>query len=161
MDVLFREEQKFDQAWIWLILLFALGIPLFGLFMQLGLDRPFGNKPMSNTGLVVWAICGVGLVIFFRMLKLTTIIDRENIHIKFFPFTNKKIKWAEVNEATVLDYGFVGGWGVRYFTKYGTAYNVKGSKGLALELNNKKKLLIGTQQEAALDAAVKDIKQFV
>jgi len=55
----------------------------------------------------------------------------------------------------VVDYGFVGGWGVRWWTKFGTVYNVMGRIGLAIELKNGKKLLIGTQKKTEVGAIVK------
>jgi hypothetical protein len=68
----------------------------------------------------------------------------------FFPFVKKRIDWKDVKSAEVLDYGFVGGWGIRLWTAYGTVYNVKGTKGIAIELLNGKKFLIGTQKETEL-----------
>ena len=50
----------------------------------------------------------------------------------------------------MINYGFVGGWGIRLFTKYGTIYNTSGNKGLALELHDGKKLVIGTDKEEEL-----------
>jgi len=54
---LFEEEQHFRQTWLWmlpmsLLLLLVFG---FGLYQQLYLGKPFGNKPMSNDGLVIAA----------------------------------------------------------------------------------------------------------
>jgi hypothetical protein len=66
----------------------------------------------------------------------------------------KKIDWEEVANAQVVDYGFVGGWGIRLFTSYGTVYNIRGRFGLALELKSGKKLLIGTQKPEALKAFI-------
>jgi hypothetical protein len=57
----------------------------------------------------------------------------------------------------VLNYGFVGGWGVRLWTKYGTVYNVKGNIGLAIELKNGTKFLIGTQKEIELRSFLEKI----
>ena len=78
--------------------------------------------------------------------RLRTEITDEKIDMKFFPFSNKTIPWSEVKSAEVLDYGFVGGWGVRIGTKYGTVYNTSGKIGLALELKSGKKICIGTQR---------------
>lgn len=70
--------------------------------------------------------------------------------MSFFPFVRKKVNWNEIKNIEVINYGFVGGWGIRLWTKYGTVYNMKGNKGLAIELNNGKKFLIGTQKETEL-----------
>jgi hypothetical protein len=56
-----------------------------------------------------------------------------------------------VDKCQVIPYGFVGGWGMRLWTQYGTVYNVRGGKGLYVQLKNKKKFLVGTQQAEELE----------
>lgn len=75
--------------------------------------------------------------------------------MSFFPFVKKTTKWTDMKKAEVINYGFVGGWGIRLRTKYGTVYNIKGNKGLAIELLNGKKYLIGTQKETEMYEIVK------
>ena len=89
-----------------------------------------------------------------KTIQLKTKITPKSIHIHFFPLVRKKIDWEEVANAEVVDYGFVGGWGIRLFTSYGTVYNIRGRFGLALELKSGKKLLIGTQKPEALKAYI-------
>ncbi len=113
------------------------------------------TKPMSDEGLIFLAVFVAGLWALFLVMRLQTEIDREEIRVRFVPFFKKIIPWAEVVSAEVKDYGFIGGWGIRISTKYGRAYNVKGSKGLVLTLKNGKKVLVGTQKEAELRAVVK------
>lgn len=60
----------------------------------------------------------------------------------------------DIKSAKVVNYGFVGGWGIRLWTAYGTVYNIKGNKGLAIELFNGEKFLIGTQKENELKIIV-------
>lgn len=85
-------------------------------------------------------------------------IDSSGIDMRFSPLSSKKVKWSEIDSAEVVDYGFVGGWGVRLGSKYGTVYNVNGSKGLALKLKNGKKFVIGTQKEDELKSVVNKYK---
>jgi len=93
---------------------------------------------------------------FFWKMELRTNIDNERIKIIFFPFTNKEIKWEQIEQVKVINYGFVGGWGVRFGTKYGTIYNTSGRFGLALKLKNGKKLCIGTQNEKELNKLIQE-----
>ena len=79
-------------------------------------------------------------------MKLKTKIDSEKISMKFYPFVYKEVKWKDIKKADVIDYGFVGGWGIRLWTKYGTVYNVKGSTGLFIQTKDNKQFLIGTQR---------------
>ncbi len=158
MKAEFSEEQRFKQWWLWLILI-PLGIlSIYGMFKQLILGEPFGDKPFSDLGLVLFALFLFSFIGLNLTIKLRTKIDNNRIQMSFFPFTKKKINWNEIKDVEVLNYGFVGGWGIRLWTKYGTVYNIKGNKGLAIELKNGKKLLIGTQKETELKNILKKIK---
>lgn len=150
MKTEFKEEQKFTQWWLWLILIPVGILPIFGIYKQLILGDKFGDNPMSDLGLVILTIFIFSLIGLFFIMKLKTSIDKNGIQMSFFPFVRKKVNWNEIKNIEVINYGFVGGWGIRLWTKYGTVYNMKGNKGLAIELNNGKKFLIGTQKETEL-----------
>ena len=159
MRIRFEEEQKFNQWWLWIILV-ALGIlPLFGIYKQLILGEPFGDNPMSDEGLILFSVFIYLLLAFFYLMKLNTHIDENGIRMRFYPLVKKEFKWKDIKEAQVITYGFVGGSGIRLGTKYGTVYNVKGNKGLAIELTNGKKYLIGTQKEDELKRVIKKIRE--
>ena len=157
MRIEFFEEQRFTQWWLWIILSAITMIPVYGIIKQIILEEPFGSKPMSNNGLVIFAILMFGTLWFFSLIKMTTIINEQVIRMSYFPFGNKHTKWEDIEEARVVNYGFVGGWGLRIGTKYGTVYNVKGNMGLALTLKNGKKFLIGTQRPEELEALLEKI----
>jgi hypothetical protein len=74
------------------------------------------------------------------------------------PFVKKTIYWRDVEKAEVINYGWVGGWGLRKSRKYGTVYNTSGSKGLHLVLKNGKQMVIGTQKEKELKAFLEQLK---
>lgn len=157
MKTEFKEEQKFTQWWLWLILIGIALIPVYGIYKQIYQGEVFGDKPMSNLGLIAFVIFMLLFLLLFWLFKLTTEINTKEIKIQFFPLVNKVVEWKDVKSAQVLNYGFVGGWGIRLFTKYGTVYNIKGNKGLALELKNGKKLLVGTQKMEELYEIVKNV----
>ena len=156
MELKFEEKQKFTQWWLWTLLLVITLIPVYGIYKQIILGEQFGDNPLPNFGLILFLILMLAFVIFFWKIELRMIIDKEAIRIKFFPFTNKEVKWEEIAQAKIVNYGFVGGWGIRLGTKYGTVYNVNGKIGLALELKNGKKLCIGTQREEELSKIIKE-----
>ena len=146
----FKESQKFDQWWIWIFLI-PLGLfPLVGIYQQIIRGEPFGSNPMSDTMLIIVAIFIIGFVWALYSLTLKTEIDSQEIRIKFGPLAKKTFRWSDIEKSEVIKYGFVGGWGIRIMTKYGTVYNVRGFKGLALQMKDGKKFLIGTQKEDAL-----------
>ena len=155
MKIEFKEEQNFRQWWLWIILI-GLGIlPIYGIYKQLILGEAFGDNPMPDFGLIVLAIFMFGIMALFWFMELKTEIDQKELRMKFIPFVKKTAQWKDVKSAKILNYGFAGGWGIRIGTKYGTIYNTKGNKGLAIELKSGKKFLIGTQKEAELTKVLK------
>lgn len=143
----YTETQRFTQWWLWLILLLPTAVFISGIIQQLFMGVPFGDNPAPDIGLIASGLVPLAVLILFRFLKLTTIIDASGIRVQFYPFVNKFFSWEEVDQIYVRKYNALleyGGWGVR-FGRNGTAYNVAGNQGLQLVLKNGKRLLIGTQ----------------
>lgn len=156
-DLLFSEQQRFTQWWIWIFVLIPFVLGVFGMYQQLILGQPFGDKPMSDVGLFIFTAIGLALAIFVRFNQLNTRIYSDRIEIQYYPYFTKIMLWEEVAKAECIDYGFVGGWGIRLTIKYGTVYNVRGREGLALHFKNKQKLVVGTQKRKALEEVLKQL----
>jgi hypothetical protein len=150
----FKEEQRFRQNWLWIILLGAAIMPIVRIYIQLIEGEGLRNNYSTDMGLIIFAISIFMLIVLFWIVRLKTEIDQNEIRMSYFPFMKKRVSWKEVKNAKVLNYGFVGGWGIRVWTKYGTVYNTMGNKGLAIQLTNGKKFLIGTQKESELRKVV-------
>jgi hypothetical protein len=164
-EILFSENQKFKQWWLWLILLGINGLILYGVFKQVILGVQFGDKPMSNAGLFVTTGLTILLTILFAIFRLETKIKKEGIYVRFFPFhlTFKYYAWDKLTKSFVRKYSPLteyGGWGLRIglFGK-GTAFNVSGDKGLQLEFTDNKKILIGTNKPDELTDVLNKIGQ--
>lgn len=155
--VLFEEKQRFSYWWMWICALFPLGLALYGCYTQLLVGEPFGNRPMSNTGLLIFTLFSLGFAVLFRMHLLTTKVTSQSLTVRFFPYVTKVVHWEDIERCEVIPYGFLGGWGIRLWTQYGTVYNVRSGKGLYVILKNKKQFLVGTQQPEALDACLKQL----
>ena len=155
-SAIFSEKQKFDQWWIWLIFIGTNSILLFGAYQQLILGESFGDKPMSDTGLILSLILSLGITLLFVMLSLETVITKQSISFNFKPFSRNNILLKNIDSVKLVNYGFVGS-GIRMGTKYGTIYKIKGQTGLAIVLKNGKKYCIGTQKEDEMLAALKQI----
>lgn len=153
----FEEKQRFSQWWMWGFVLLPLTIGLYGCYQQLWLGIPMGTKPMSNSGIIIFTLFGIGFAYFFWINQLKTKIDGEGIQVHFFPYTKRNVAWGEVDQCQVIPYDFVGGWGVRLWTKYGTVYNVKSGKGLYVQLKNKEKFLVSTQQPETMEKFITDL----
>jgi hypothetical protein len=154
----FIEKQTFNQWWLKLMLYASLGIFLFGYIQQTFLDTPFGNNPVSNISLLILTILFALLIWGLLSLKMTTEIDPIGITVKFFPFVKKEtIEWKSITKCEIRTYQPIreyGGWGYRQSLSNGKAYNVSGNQGLQLEINGKKKLLIGTQMPDELEKVI-------
>ncbi len=142
----FTEIQKFTQWWLWVMLLGMAGIPIYGMFKQLVRGEPFGNNPMSDTGLIIFFLSYLVFIGFFWLLELRTEINPEGIRVRLRPISSRFFKWEDIERVEPVTYGFVG-YGLRLSLKYGTVYNVKGNKGLAIYLKKGSRYLIGTQQQ--------------
>lgn len=156
MKIEFQEEQKFTQWWLWLILIGIGIIPIVGIYKQLIVGETFGDKPATNIELIVFSLLTLGILMLFWFMRLKTKINEHEIQMSFFPFIKKVISWKEIRNAKIVKYQFVG-YGIRLTSEYGTVYNIKGNKGLAIELKTGKQFLIGTQKSTELAKIVEKI----
>ena len=147
MKPLFTEKQRFNQWWLWLLLAVSLAVPAILLFKEIT------EKSGGFSGLIII----LSVIILFVVLRMTTVVTKENIQLTYFPFVNKTINLADIETMKVINYGFVGGWGIRFWTQYGTVYNVRGNKGLHIKFKNGKQLVIGTQKPQELEKVVEQL----
>jgi hypothetical protein len=159
MKIAFKEEQKFTQWWLWLILLGMGCMAVYGMYKQFFTSEKFGDKPLPDLGLLIFSLVIFGLIALIGFIKLKTEIDQNEIRMDFFPFIKKRVKWDDIENIEIVHYGFVGGWGIRLGTAYGTVYNTSGSVGLAIKLQDGSKFLIGTQKESELQKIVPKVNE--
>ena len=157
MKLLFQEQQKFNQWWLWLLLATVALVPFYAFLQIFTTSDDIGEKLLNNKSILIPFAVFMVVIGFFLITKLKTEIDQEELRLKFFPFTKKTVKWSEVKSANVIQYGFVGGWGIRLYTQYGTVYNTRGNKGLAIELKNGDKFLLGTQKQIELTKIIEKL----
>lgn len=156
----YREEQKFNQPWIWLIILLLGGLWIWQVVQQIFMGIPFGNNPAPDLVVLLIGIFPVGTILLFRFLTLETIIDDGGVQYRFKPFQlkHKVIKPENIISFEVKQYHPLkdyGGWGIRWGSaKNGSAYNVSGNQGVLFELKNGKKFLLGTQNPASIKSAL-------
>lgn len=138
----FKEEQRFTQTWLILILAISIIVPISVIIKKyLEENTTITTKELAVTFVVILVTTSI-LFIF----NLTTKIDEIGIHYQFFPFhfSLKTIYWKELSKASVRTYNPISeyrGWGLK-----GKAINVSGDIGIQLKYKKGKKLLIGTQK---------------
>lgn len=158
MKPIFTETQRFNQWWIWLIILATSVVPFLGIYKQIIHKEPFGDNPMSNEGLIITAVIPMLFILLFLLIRLETTITQKELSFQFFPFVKRNYSFEDIETLKVINYGFVGGWGIRFTMKYGTVYNTRGNKGLFIKLKNEKTLVIGTQKPEELEKIIKQIQ---
>lgn len=145
---IFKEEQRFTQTWLIIIIVISLIVTLAIILKEI--DKLTTSEIIISIGTIILAS---GLIFLF---KLTTRIDEKGIHYKFFPFhlKFKTVFWNDIENAYIRTYDAIseyGGWGIRggtlWYKAKGKAINISGNIGIQLELKDGKKLLIGTNKK--------------
>ncbi len=164
-DILFKEKQKFRQWWMWLILLSVNIFFLYGIYRQVVMGKTFGDNPMSNAALIIVTVLTFGITLLFQAFRLETIIKKDGIYVRFFPFHLRynHYAWHDLTRCFVRKYSPLreyGGWGIRIgLGGKGKAYNVSGNQGLQLEFTTGKRLLIGTNKPEEVTKTLEQINE--
>ena len=169
----FEERQKFDQWWLKLIIigsvLAVVGTMFYGTIKQVATGIPWGDNPMSTSGLIIMdfvtTLIMTGVVLLIFKTRLITVIKSDGIHIRFklFLYRERLITPDTIEKYEIRTYSSIkdyGGWGVRNGRRgKGIAYNVSGNIGLQLELEHGRKILIGTQRPEAIKRAMNKLME--
>ena len=159
--VLFKEEQRFTQWWMWVIMVSSF------LFPMILIGNELANTPEDrNLVFVLFIISAIGFFVlwFAGKMKLVVEITTSQIHFKFLPFLYKwrVYKKEEIEKYEVRTYKPIrefGGWGIKGMNPKNKAYNVRGNVGLQLYLKNGNRLLLGTQRKQAIKYAMNQFMQ--
>lgn len=147
--ILFQETQKFTQWWLYLIVIATALTILFTTIAATAKVTDF----IAIFAIVFASLIGLIMMLSIFIMKLKTTITESDIQIYFYPLVKRKWNWSELKKAEIIDYGFVGGWGIRIWTGMGTVFNVRGSKGLHFKTDSKE-YVIGTQKEEEMRSKI-------
>ena len=155
-ELIFYERQRFKQWWALILLVIVNGMLIIGCISQIGMGKPWGNNPMSNTGLIIITVISALVSVSIFFIRLDTVFDEDGIFERFFPFQLKSgfIPWDQVADVRVKK--------INLFTSHGmghSSYRLKkiGGSGyhydtifgkyvLQLTLENGKKLNLSTER---------------
>lgn len=148
----FTETQRFNQIWLWVLLLFVDGMMLYKLYPVL--IQHGGINPNLNNGTLISLITApIVLVLvnaFIFMIRLDTKYDNNGITYRFWPVMQsyKTIKLNEIKSYEVKDINPLlsfGGWGFR--RRIGKLLlNTRGKYGIEIQRHEGIKITLGTQQ---------------
>jgi hypothetical protein len=147
---IFEEKQRFNQWWLW-VLLIVIGIIPIGLqIYQIATIKNHLSHDSSFLSLVLTCFAAVLVFILFFGTTLLTKLDRDGVHVRLSPFHFKwrYYAWSSIKSCQVRNYNPLteyGGWGIKG-TKHDRAFNISGKQGIQLEFKDGNRLLIGTQK---------------
>ncbi len=92
--ICFKEEQPFRYSWIFLLILLGITVLFsWGMFQQLVLKQPWGDKPSSDGFLVGISLVMISffaiLYFVFRSSLLITEIKSDGVHLRYPPGRKK------------------------------------------------------------------------
>lgn len=144
------DEQAFDRTIGWIV---CSSIAVIGVVLLLVVPDP-REKLIAAAALIPGFFLTFAL---FSAAKMRTTVDATGINIALLMFIRRRIAFAEIKTADAVQYDPLrdyGGWGLRMGPK-GKAYNMRGDRGVQLVLENGSRVLIGSQREQELEAAVR------
>jgi hypothetical protein len=155
---LYREEQRFRQTWVLVLVLGIAGLTWWIFVRQIWLGQTVGENALPDWGVwLMWILIGVVLPVFFLRTRLVFEVTSEQILIRFFPLMRRVILLSDVRTVEVRTYNAVkeyGGWGIKGWTGSNVAYNVSGSTGVQLTLRDDRRVMLGSQRAEELAAVI-------
>jgi hypothetical protein len=162
-NIYYSEEQKVTNKWLWILISTVCIIYFYGLTEQLIFLKSVGTHPAPDWAMIIIGIIPLMLFYLLYKVRLNVKIDDQGVHYQFHPFHRKQrlIKWDEIKTVYIRKYRPIaeyGGWGIRTIYRNNVSYSVSGKNGLQLELKNKKKILLGTQNHEELNKIIENYK---
>lgn len=158
----FREVQRPRQWWVWGIVILVAVLSWNDFIRHIVLNEPEQLGDPSDTFVMVsWALFGVGLPLFFAIVKLVVEVRKDEIYIRLFPIRTRRVPLNRIQSFEARRYRPIrdyGGWGWRLSRK-GVAFNISGSSGVELVLDDGERIMIGSQKADELAAAIASLKR--
>jgi hypothetical protein len=145
---IFKETQRINQWWLWLLLFGVLTLVLWPLLSQERIDP----SQLSSIGIgVMVVLLAMGIL---YTLRLQTRIGNGRLQYRYLPFIWRwrTYRWSDIQSIELKTFNSLkeyGGWGIRTNFEH-WLYNVRGNQGLLVRTKDKT-FKLGTQkpQEAA------------
>ncbi len=155
----FREVQHFRRSWLWLVVLLPTILAWWPFVRQVLGGQPVGQHPLPDWGVwLVWLLIGVGLPLFFGLLRMEVELTDRELTIVYRPLARRRVLLAEILQVEVRHYNALkeyGGWGVKGWSRDKMAYNVSGDQGVELRLKDGRSLLVGSRRPDELAETIR------
>ena len=155
-QVIFQENQRFRQIWIWALILGISGFSVSSLFL-------LGDKAPLTFGDLAFPIGMILLLnILFLSFTLTTRIEADFLSYRFFPFTRwRSYRFEAIDAMELVEYNGLweyGGWGIKW-NGDSWSYTTGGKWGILVKTRGKK-FLIGTHKPEEAKQAIAQFLAF-
>jgi hypothetical protein len=155
---LFREEQRFRQWWVWVLVVGPAALAWWVFIRQIAQGEPVGQNPAPDWLVwAVWLFIGLGLPFFFSRVSMVVEVSGDAVRIRYRPFSRRAIAFSEIARVEARTYSAVkeyGGWGIKGWSKEKMAYNVSGNRGVELTLMGGRSVMLGSQRADELAGAI-------
>lgn len=155
----FQEAQRLSIWWVWLAVLVPAGIMASIFVQQVVCNQPHGEHPGPDWLLwlltIFLCLCVPALLL---ILRLTVTVGDEDVHIRYYPFVNRRIPFSDIRAFRARRYQPIrefGGWGIRSGLGKKSAYNAKGNLGVELYLADTSSIMLGSQRHEELAEALR------
>lgn len=109
---------------------------------------------LTPRGLLFFPLAAAAAFIYFGFRELTVEVDHEAVRLHFtFGWFKKEFKFLDIESAAAMRNKWWNGWGIKYVWT-GWLYNVGGLDAVELRLKSGRVARIGTDEPAALEAAI-------
>ncbi len=145
-DVLFRETQRFQPRWLWVLVIAAAAVGWYW-----ASHHQWRLHHVADALCAAYlAVVGIGAPAFLLFYRQTTEVRSGGIYLTRGPFPRVKdvIRFSEFYRYQPRNCSPIyaaGGWGI-FEGWQGRSYNMGGSQGLELCLTGGKRVLIGSQK---------------
>ena len=155
---IFVEEQRFGQRWLWV----TVSCLSAGLLLTFGLMYLRSRTFAAWVPLVVVTVPVIFMVLFYAT-RLVVRVDVDGVHVRWWPFGGVHLPHHRIKNVQAEDYdpfGEFGGWGIKGPAgRWGWCYTVSGRRGVRIELDNRHRLLIGSQRADELAEAIRAARE--
>ena len=146
-QAIFHEEQRF--AFLRLRVMLALPPAALSVLLvwQVVLGHPWGMHPMSNGGLIALTVFLWLIYVQMVTVRLVTDVASRELSVGLrWVWRARRIALSDIRAAKVVSFQPIrdfGGYGIRW-TRKGKAYIAAGTRGVRLELNDSRVVIIGS-----------------
>jgi hypothetical protein len=154
-SVVYREEQQLESPLMWIVVLLIAGLQWVLTIQHFwyGYYPQIGNVEMA----MLWLLLGVLLPLVLFSIRLRVTVRRDGVYVQLWPLQQvpHRVPLHVIERYDVRRYRPVDEFGDYAFRDlaFQRVYNLQGNEGVALELTDGRRLLVGARRpDDLLDA---------